>query len=253
MGVSKNFPIFYKPNFKLISTNQTMKLLLSSFILSISVSLVLAQDASDDFISIFDGTSLSGWTATKENPESFFVQDGILTAKGGKAHLFYTGPVGGADFKNFELKLKVQTTAGSNSGVYFHTAYQKEGWPSKGFEAQVNSTQTDPRKTGSLYGIVNIWAPLESEESFVVKVDEKQEVFIMQPQAPSTDGEWFDYHIVVKDKNITINVNGITTVNWTQPESWSKGRRIGHGTVALQAHDPKSVTHYKDIEVKILE
>ncbi|MGI9543688.1 MAG: 3-keto-disaccharide hydrolase [Cyclobacteriaceae bacterium] len=228
-------------------------LLISAFCLLVAY-IVQAQDAgSNDFAPIFDGETLNGWTATEENPESFSVKDGTLICKGGKAHLFYTGEVGGADFKNFELKLKVQTTVGSNSGVYFQTAYQKEGWPSTGFEAQVNSTHTDPRKTGSLYGIANIWAPVEVEEAFVAKVEENQEVFIMQPKAPSTDGEWFDYHIVVIDKTIEIMVNGVTMIKWTQPELWPRDRKIGHGTVALQAHDPKSETHYKDIKIKILE
>ena len=215
--------------------------------------LATATRAQDGFVPIFDGKTFTGWTATEENSESFFIEDGNLVCRGGRAHLFYTGEVGDADFKNFELKLKVRTTSSSNSGVYFQTTYQKTGWPSTGFEAQVNSTHTDPRKTGSLYGIVNIWAPLEVEEDFVAKVSDNQEIFILKPEAPSTDGEWFDYHIVVKGKSIVIKVNGVITVDWTQPTTWNKDRRIGHGTIGLQAHDPKSETHYKDIQVKILE
>ncbi len=232
---------------------------MKSFLLSMLVCLLAygaeAQEAvSNDFVSLFDGKTLNGWTATKENEKSFFVKDGALVCKGGRAHIFYTGKVGNADFKNFELSLKVKTLSASNSGVYFHTAYQKKGWPSAGFEAQVNATHGDPRKTGSLYGIVNIWAPTDAKESFVVRVDEKQEVFIMQPKAPSTDGEWFDYHIIVQDKTITIKVNGMTTVEWTQPKDWSKGeRKIGRGTVGFQAHDPTCEVLYKDIKIKMLE
>ena len=32
------------------------------------------------------------------------------------------------------------TEPGSNGGVYFHTEYQPQGWPRKGFEVQVNQT-----------------------------------------------------------------------------------------------------------------
>ena len=34
------------------------------------------------------------------------------------------------------------TTVGSNSGIYFHTEYQEGGWPSKGYEVQVNNSHT---------------------------------------------------------------------------------------------------------------
>ena len=218
--------------------------------------LALALNAQEnDFVSVFDGKSLQGWTPSTENPESFFVQDGMLVCKGGRAHIFYTGDskVGNVYFKNFELKLKARTTPGSNSGVYFHTAYQEEGWPSTGFEAQVNSTHTDAIKTGSLYGVVNVWAPKTLKDKFIARINKNREIFLYQPKAPSTDGEWFDYHIIVKENTIQVKVNGATTVEWTQPDDWTKDRRIGQGTIGFQAHDPKSEVHYKDIRIKVLD
>lgn len=208
--------------------------------------------------SLFDGKSLKGWTASKENPNSFSVKNGTLIVDGGRSHLFYTGKVNGAVFKNFELKLKVKTMKNANGGVYFHTAYQNEGWPSQGFECQVNTSQKDPKKTGSLYGIANVYVAMEPEEPFIIRVD-KAGAQVYREKAPSTDGKWFDYHIIVKDDLVTIKVNGETTVQWTQPEGYAgpnpstPGRVLGSGTFAIQAHDPKSVTHYKDILVKILD
>ena len=230
-----------------------MKTLLLSLSLCLMVNWGIAQDHESGFVSLFNGKSLEGWTATKDKPESFSVKEGTLIVKGGRAHLFYTGEVGGADFTNFELKLKIKTLANANSGVYFHTAYQDDGWPKEGFEAQVNSTHSDPKKTGSLYGIANVWAPTQIDDPFVVRVSKNREIFMYQPQAPSTDGEWFDYHIKVEDRHIVIRVNGEITVDWTQPQDWSKDRRIGHGTVAIQAHDPNSEIHYKEIQIKILD
>ncbi len=211
-----------------------------------------AQD-SEGFVSIFNGEDLAGWTSSEDKPESFLVEDGTLVCRGGKAHIYYTGGVNRSDFKNFELKLKVKTMAEANSGVYFHTTYQKDGWPKIGFEAQVNSRHADPRKTGSLYGIVNMWVTPDDEEYAISSVSEKPEVFIARDAAPSTDGEWFDYHITVVDKTITIKVDGVTTVQWTQPEFWLSDRRVGHGTFAFQAHDPTCEVFYKDIRVKVLD
>ncbi len=211
----------------------------------------IAQDK--DFVTIFDGTSLDGWTASRENPDSFFLEDGKLVVKGGRAHLFYTGDVGNADFKNFELKLQVMTTENSNSGVYFHTAYQERGWPGEGFEAQVNSTHSDPKKTGSLYGIADIFVPGKEHEPFVARIADNREIFLYQEEAPSKDGEWFEYYIIVQDKKVTIQVDGKKLIEWNQPNDWSKDRRISHGTLGIQAHDPNSTTYYKDIRIKVLD
>lgn len=231
-----------------------MKTVLLSFCLALMLSLSWAQaDQEEGFEPLFNGKSLKGWTATTDKPESFFVEDEVLMVKGGRAHLFYTGKIGKANFKNFELKLKAQTTPNSNSGVYFHTEYQEDGWPSVGFEAQVNSTHSDPKKTGSLYGIADVFVPGAGFEAFGVRIQKNGEIFMHREKAPSTDGEWFDYHITVQDERIIIRVNGEVTVDWTQPEGWEKPRRIGHGTVALQAHDPNSTTMYKDIRIKILD
>jgi len=47
-----------------------------------------------------------------------------------RSHLFMsaTRKVAG-DFQNFHFKADVQTTPGSNSGIFFHTRYQNDGGP----------------------------------------------------------------------------------------------------------------------------
>jgi len=213
-----------------------------------------AQAADDGWISMFNGKDLSGWKSNEEVPGVFTVENGELKVSGGRAHLFYLGDKGNASFKNFELKLKVKTTPGSNSGVYFHTQYQEKGWPDKGFECQVNSTHTDPKKTGSLYGVINILALLDGQK------EPEGGKHIKVPLAPSTDGEWFDYNIKVEGKHITLSVNGKTTVDFIEPEGWDPakelknmpGRKLSEGTIAIQGHDPKSTTYYKDIFIKVL-
>lgn len=202
-----------------------------------------------EFVELFNGENLDGWTTSKEAPDSFSVQDGVLVVKGGKSHLFYTGDVNGGTFKDFELKARVKTFPGANSGIYFHTEYQDEGWPDKGYECQVNSTHKDPKKTGSLYAVKNIIVLQEGQKP--PKGGEHEE----RDAAPSTDGEWFDYHISVKGKNIVIKVNGETTVDYTEPEGGpgaAPGRILDAGTFAIQAHDPDSEVHYESFAVKPL-
>jgi predicted small secreted protein len=182
--------------------------------------------------SLFDGKSLDGWQAS-ENKDTFTVRSGMIIAHGPRSHLFYVGPVNDANFTDFEFKADVLTTPGSNSGIYFHTAYQETGWPDKGFECQVNTTHSDPKKTGGLYNVQDV-----------------------MNNAPSVDDKWFHYYIRVEGKHVIIQIDGKTTAAWTQPEDWTPpqgmpGRKIGEGTFALQGHDPDSVVYYKNIMVRV--
>jgi hypothetical protein len=58
---------------------------------------------------------------------------------------------------------------------------------------------------------------------------------------------------------IVVKVNDTEVVRWTQPEGWSgtpanPERRISTpGTIALQAHDPKSTVYYKNIRIRSIK
>jgi hypothetical protein len=192
-----------------------------------------AGSPSSDWIPLFNGQNLEGWRAS-ENKDTFRVEDGAIVAKGERSHLFYVGPVQGADFKNFELKVDVLTKPNANGGIYFHTKYQETGWPDLGFEVQVNNTYTrDHRKTGSLYMIHDITAQL------------------------AQDDEWFTEHIIVTGKRVIVRVNDRVVVDWTEPDTPvppanAPGRVLNRGTFALQGHDPGSVVYYRNILVKPL-
>ena len=192
----------------------------------------LALGQQDGWIELFDCT-LNNWKVNEENPETFGVRDGMIVVDGPRSHLFYDGPVNNADFKNFELKAKVKTFENANSGIYFHTKFEDSGWPAAGYECQVNNSHSDWRKTGSLYAVK----------------DNRDEV--------AKDEEWFDYYVKVEGKRIIIKINDKVVTDYTEPENPEHlkkmpGRKIGRGTIALQAHDPKSIVHFKDLKVKLL-
>jgi hypothetical protein len=192
----------------------------------------LAAQQNDGWVSLFDGKTLDGWKVGA-NASTFKVEDGAIVVNGPRAHLYYVGPVQNHDFKNFEFKADVMTTEGSNSGLYFHTAYQEDGWPSKGYEVQVNNSHSDWRRTAGLYAIQDVKEP------------------------PAKDGEWFTMHIVVNGKKVTTAVNGKTLVDYTEPDNPERpkdmaARLISSGTFAIQGHDPKSKVLVKNIMVKPL-
>ena len=97
------------------------------------------QEKADGWQLLFNGQNLDNWKAS-ENQGTFTAEDGILIVHGKRSHLFYAGDVHNADFINFHLSADVLTKPKANSGLYFHTAYQQNGWPAAGYEFQVNNT-----------------------------------------------------------------------------------------------------------------
>lgn len=191
-----------------------------------------AEQARADWQPLFDGKTLAGWRAS-DAPGSFSVRDGQIVVRGPRSHLYYVGPIARHEFRNFELQLDVMTRPGANSGVYFHTAWQDEDWPTRGYEVQVNNSQGDPKRTGGLYGIKDHY------------------------QAPARDDAWFTLRIRVEGRRIRTFVDGKPIVDYTQPvrpqrSADMQGRVLASGTFALQAHDPDSEVHYRNIKVRSL-
>ena len=205
--------------------------LLNTWLVISLLSITIPQQQ-PEWISMFDGKSLTGWKVG-DNAATFRVDSGMIIVHGNTAHLFYVGDLMAHNFKNFEFKADVMTHKGTNSGIYIHTAYQESSWPSIGYEIQVNNSHTDWIRTGSLYGFQNI-----------------KEVYMK-------DNEWFTMYITVIGKKITVKLNEKTVLDYTEPENperkpGDEHRRLSSGTFALQGHDPNSLTYYKNIMVKPL-
>ncbi len=204
------------------------------YILSLALGLAAASAfATDDeagFKSLMDGKTFAGWKMASENTNTFRIVDGAFVANGNRCHLFYVGDE--KPFVNFHLKVDVKTDKTSNGGIYFHTKYQAEGWPKGGFECQVNNTQGDWIKTGSLYGIINV------------------------SQSLATDDQWWTQEVIAEGSKIKVIVNGKIVLQYFEPLGAVAGKdfehKLGEGTFALQGHDPKSVVRYKNIRVKRL-
>jgi hypothetical protein len=192
----------------------------------------LGKKDAEGFTVIFDGT-WDGWRVN-ETPQSWTLVGGALRAQGERSHVFYVGPE--QPFKDFELKVDVLTQPGSNGGIYIHTKYQDTGWPFGGYETQVNQTQGDWRKSGSIYSVQD------------VKED------VIKPIVK--DNEWYTHHVVVKGGNIKIYLNGKLVNDFTEEPGRQPGkdfeRKLNSGTIAFQAHDPKSVVLYKNVRIKKL-
>jgi len=171
---------------------------------------------------LFDGKSLEGWKAVGSPETKWEVIDGVIESGGQPSMLVSTtGP-----YKNFRYRVEMKINDGGNSGLYFRTT-ANPGFLD-GYEAQVDSTHSDPIRTGSLYGMCHVYSRL------------------VEP------GAWFTYEIGVRDDvwrgremtRIKVTVNGNELY-----EYMDFSKQFGAGHFAFQQHDPGSHVSIRKIEV----
>src|SRR5262245_32646611 len=186
----------------------------------LSASLAVAQDPA--WIPLFDGRCLEGWEKVGNDASVWEVKDGALSGSGPASMLVCTqGP-----YKNFRYRAEVKINDRGNSGLYFRTT-RKPGF-TDGYEAQIDSTHTDPIRTGSLYGMCHVYKQL-------VKPD-----------------TWFTYELEVRDDGwrgrdmtrIKITVDGNELYEYLD-----FAKTFGEGHFAFQQHDPGSHVEIRKVEV----
>lgn len=182
--------------------------------------------AEGEWVSLFDGKSLEGWTALelggKKGTSHWVVKDGMIEGSGQQSMLF--SPKG--HYKNFRYRAELKINDGGNSGMYIRTP--KEATFSKGYEIQVNSTHRDPIKTGSVYTYVHVYKQLVPPDTF----------FTQEVEAIDKD---------YRNKTVTqirVKVNGELLYEFLDHDrSWTEGH------FAFQQHDPGSRVTIRKVEV----
>ena len=113
------------------------------------------------------------------------------------------------DYRNFELKGQALLEEGAEASLLFHSDGKK------GYEVILHNGAIDgTRKTGSLATVRNLYRSL------------------------GEDGQWFDFDIAVREKNISIKINGTDVVCYTEPDQpyrteANKDKVLGKGGFAL--------------------
>lgn len=178
--------------------------------------------ADEPWIPLFDGSSLNGWERVGNENSVWEVKDGAFGGSGPASMLVSTtGP-----YKNFRCRAEIKISDGGNSGFYFRTT-RRPGFMD-GYEAQIDSTHTDPIRTGSLYGFCHVYQQL-------VKPD-----------------TWFTYEVEVRDdvwrgRNMTrikITVDGNELFEYLD-----FARTFKEGHIAFQHHDPGSKVSVRKVEL----
>jgi hypothetical protein len=197
-----------------------------------------AQKAQQGWVTILDAKSFKDWKVAPESPKShveesatvkkvvagdslhdgrWTFENGVLHGEGGVSHIF--SPRG--DYENFSYRAEIRIKDKGNSGQYFRTEFGN-GFPN-GYEAQVNSTHTDPVRTGSLYGFVKVFDQLVPPDI------------------------WFTQEVTAIGNHITIKVNGKTTVDYVDTKNTHM-----KGHFAFQQHNLGSEVWIRNVQVKEL-
>lgn len=181
-----------------------------------------AKAADDQWVSLFDGKSLDGWDKVGEAKSVWEVKDGVLTGSGPASMLVSTkGP-----YRNFRYRAECKISDGGNSGLYFRCP--RKPTFSDGYEAQIDSTHTDPIRTGSLYGMCHVFKRLVEPDT------------------------WFTYEVDVLDDNwrgkrvtrMKVIVNGDELYEYLDfTRTWKEGY------FAFQHHDPGSKVSIRKVEL----
>jgi hypothetical protein len=207
------------------------KLSFFGLVLILAAFSIHAEDK-DGFVTLLDEKSFKEWkmmpgkagVEVKESDDTkemakgkWTFKEGVLKGEGDVSHIF--SPKG--EYENFHYKADIKISDKGNGGQYFRTALGNS-FP-KGYEAQVNSTHGDPKRTGSLYNFVNVTEMLVPPDT------------------------WFTQEVIAEGNHIIIKVNGKVTVDYVDEK-----KTHTKGYFAFQQHNLGSEIFVKNVQVKEL-
>lgn len=179
------------------------------------------------FVPLFDGETLNGWQG---DAKLWSVEDGCIagSTEGNpvKRNTFLSTA---KSYRNFVLKAKFKLR-NHNSGIQVRSK-QHADFRVTGYQPDI----AQARYTGILYE--------EGGRGILVDVDPKKVAEVVKK------GGWNEYVITCDGPNITLQINGFTTVSYT--EKSEKGAK--EGVIALQLHaGPAMRVWFKDIAIREL-
>lgn len=183
-----------------------------------------------EFTSIFDGKTLDGW---KGDMDFWRVEDGAIT--GGSLtekveHNTFLRTK--KQYGDFELRLQFKLLGDkTNGGVQVRTQEIPNHYEVSGYQADLGDGWW-----GNLYD--------ESRRKRVLAGPP-----VAERAKPVRIGQWNDHRIRCEGKRIQIWINGVQTVDYTEPDASIPQT----GIIALQVHGGFTMTgHYRNIRIKEL-
>lgn len=206
--------------------------MLRTTVLTLSISFLLPLAAqvkppAGDWVSLFNGKDLSGWTQIGK--EKWTVENG--TIRGTAVTKEYGYLKSEKNYKDFHLAIRFKCAGDGNSGVFFHSDF-KPGTVdiSQGLQFEVDCQLG--KHTGGIYGDGREWIAWPAPENeIVVRRD-----------------EWNEYLLKVEGNRYTSRLNGVLMVDFTDPKPKSTD-----GAISLQLHSGgQGDMMFKDIYIRDL-
>ena len=182
-------------------------------------------------VALFDGKTLNGWQG---DSKVFRIDDGAIVGGSLKSALPHNEFITSTkEYGDFELRLKVKLTGASsaNGGIQIRSRRIPNNHEMIGYQADMGqqywgSLYDESRRNKTLAG------PTADEVKKVLKLN-----------------DWNDYVIRCQGRHIQLWLNGLKTVDYTEPDEKLEQK----GLIGLQIHGgPASEAWYKDIVIKEL-
>lgn len=192
-----------------------------------------ARAEAPGFEPLFDGRTFAGWNG---DLDVWRIEDGGIVAGSPDAaaprNEFLATD---ASYGDFELRLeyKLEASAGGNAGVQFRSVRIPNHHEVSGYQADIG-----PGYFGALYD--------ESRRNRLLAVPAER--MVAAALAGGVDG-WHSYRIRAEGNRIRMELNGVETVDWTDPDAGIART----GMIALQIHGGLVGTiRYRNIRIRPL-
>lgn len=184
------------------------------------------EERMDGWVSLYNGTSLDGWTIIGDNKKGFVSEDGMVSwAASGGRKLQSRNRYG--DFMlRFEWKLYAK---GANNGVYIR-APRANRESKMGFEFQLmgdSDKKPDKNSTGSVYDVVPAKAA-----------------------AANPEGEWNSVEIILQGSKYKATLNGVLIQDLDFEQNPELKFRLRKGFICISDHGHRA--SFRNIRIKEL-
>ena len=177
-----------------------------------------------EWVSLFDGKTLSGWTqGGGEGKSNWEVEDGAIVGSGGASMLY--SPKG--DYKNFRFRAEIKINDNGNSGMYFRTPEARRASP-----RATRPRSTAPTATRSGPARSTLSSTSTSSSSRPTPGSPRRS----RSSTRTTGARW-------SRTSRSRSTASCSTSSSTTTKTWNEGH------FAFQQHDPGSKVEIRKIEV----
>ncbi|MEO7297214.1 MAG: DUF1080 domain-containing protein [Verrucomicrobiota bacterium] len=213
-----------------------------NYLLALASTLILAScatsqnnSADGDFVTLFDGKTLTGWTSSGTNESGYLVKDEVLISpKENSGNLFSE-----KEYSDFILRLDFKLTPGANNGIGIRAPRSDGEIAYLGNEIQVLD-DSSPEYADLKYG---------------QNCGSLYRIFAAKRGAVKSPGEWNHYEITAIGRHIKVVLNGkkvvdgnVNDVRDAEMLRRHPGMLRSRGHIAFLGH--KSEVEFRNIRIK---